>query len=539
MRKFSFVFLITVGLSLMLCLACGETTTDNTEDGDTDSVGTDGDATDGDIVSDGDSDGDSTIEDGDEDGDVSEAEQEIIADGDADQGESEADAEVEPTPILPIAACNMTPYDLLPRQDVGKALAFEKDSIFDISAETLGSMIPNDYKFLTPFDYGVRVYRLRYTTQDKGKLVEATSFVAFPANSWTEDETKPDFPVALVLHGTTGYADSCAPTHPDNMLIGPAYAAIVASQGYIAVAPDYIGLNGFGEGSTTTHGYTVGEQLAIGNWDALRATEELMQKQEFKQEVKADGKYVIWGASQGGHAALFTELYGPYYAPEFEITAIVADVAPIVMLPLAVMGVETSNPTSAGLGAILVTNRAWYGAPEDLSEVFTNEEPYYFADNLEENIFFEGTCSEQPNMPPRDFDLTSMYTEDFKQKVLAENWDAIEPFSCYMREGSLVSSSVPPLRFTPTLMVYSEDDDLVVTGPMREGFDQLCEDGYQMEYLECANAGHSDGALWSLPEQFEWLRLRLEGVPVDSSKICNRGEPVCCSATPEGRCDEK
>ena len=457
-------------------------------------------------------------------------------DGDVDLEESEE----EPAPDMPRALCGMPAYDLLPREEVGQTLSFEKDTLYDMTAEELSGMldmVPDELADLLDFHYGVRLYRYSYTTQDKGQPVTASSFLAFPANSGVQKGQT--FPLAMVFHGTTGYSDSCAPTHPDNFLEGPAYAAIIAAQGYIVVAPDYIGLNGFGEASTTPHGYTVGEQLAVGNWDALRAGEELFAKNEFADEAKPDGNIVMWGASQGGFAALFTELYGPYYAPEYEVAGIVADVPPIVLKPLAVIGVEVSGAPSVGLGGMLVTNRAWYGAPEDLHETFTNEEPYFFADNLEENIYYDGVCGEQPNKPSGDFDLRTMYTDDFREKVSAEDWDAVEPWSCYLTENSIVETSVQPLRYTPTLLVLSELDELVITEPMREGYDRLCENENQMwEYLECKNANHASGALWSLPEQFDWLKERLAGVPVDPGKICKRTDPVCCSGTPADQCED-
>ena len=492
----------------------------------------DGDIADGDQASDGDADSM-------EDGDVLEGDEDPeFLEEDQAETETEIEAEIkEDPPFLPIAACNMEAYELLPREDVGRVLTFEKNLFYDIDGAALDAILVDmaDYPYLSPVPNGVRVYRFRYTTQDKGKPVEATSYIAFPANSGIEEGRK--FPMALVLHGTTGYADSCAPTAYD--LEGPIYAAIFASQGYIAIAPDYIGMNGFGEASTTTHGYTIGEQTAIGCWDALRAGEELLAG-EFAGDVEAEEKYVLWGASQGGHAALFTELFGPYYAPEYEVSAVVADVAPTVMLPLAKIAVEEpKHPAFGFFMAVLATNRAWYGAPEDLKGIFTNEEPYYFADNAEGLVFFDGKCGEQNLDPPipGGFDYRSIMIPEIQQKIRDEQWDEVEPWSCYMKENSLPTSSVPPLRYTPTLMVYSENDEIIIAEPMRTAYDQLCEMGYQLEYLECANADHVAGALWSLPEQFDWMEARLEGQAIDGSKVCKRHEAVCCSATPEGECD--
>lgn len=543
--KFGKLSLVIVLCFFITLLAVGcSSGSDSGVDGDTDSTAEDGDLENNTSDGDAESDGDSVVTDGDAENIETETELdddgEAIADGDNENAESEE--EVEVAPVLPVAACNMESYDLLPKQDVGDYLEYQRNIFFDLTDVALDAMIgETGYDYLSPVPYGIKTYKFSYTTQDKGQLVEATAWISFPANSNVENGE--EFPVALILHGTTGYADSCAPTRDDT--IGPVYAAVFASNGYIAIAPDYIGLKGFGDPSTTTHGYTVGEQTAIGCWDALRAGEKLfdeMLKDEMKEEEKiaANGKYVIWGASQGGHAALFTELYGPYYAPEYDISGVVAAVPPLTMLPLAKAGIEANSPPTFGTMAVMTTYRAWYEKPEDLTTVFTNESPYYLADNAESLVFFDGECGEQNIDPPipGDYDLREFFTEDFRQNVLAEDWDNIEPYSCYMKENSLLTSSVPPLRYTPTLVIFSEEDDLVVTAPMRDAFDDLCEAGYNFEYLECQNAGHSEGGLWSIPEQFSWLEKRMEGHPIESSKMCVRTEPVCCSQTPEGKCDE-
>ncbi len=82
-------------------------------------------------------------------------------------------------------------------------------------------------------------------------------------------------------------------------------------------------------------------------------------------------------------------------------------------------------------------------------------------------------------------------------------------------------------------MVYGEIDDMVVTPTQRPDFQKLCEAGYKLDYLECANASHARAALWSLPEQFQWIRDRLAGIPIPEEELCQIQEPVTCSATAE------
>ncbi|RJO67320.1 MAG: hypothetical protein C4523_09755 [Myxococcales bacterium] len=445
------------------------------------------------------------------------------------EGDGDGDGDVEAAPPMPVALCGMESYELLPRAQVGALLAWEEYPLFDMTPATIDNLMEKSgYTALSPVPYGGKAYRIRYTTQDKGESVEATAVVAVPANAeGIEDKS---FPYALFLHGTTGFSDPCAPSRRDD---GPAQGVLLAALGFITVLPDYIGLAGFGEPSTAHHGYLVGEQTAIGSWDALRAAEVFLSEQ-LADEVHANGQTVVWGGSQGGHAAMVTELYGPYYAPEYDVKAVVSLIPPLTLHPLAEAGLTTFSPPTVAFLAVLTTMRAWYGAPGSMAGVLTNTEPYFLAENAEEYVFVEEECNAGDDLEAST--LEEIYAAEFITAVRAGDWESLEPWNCYLSENDLTLTSVAPLRQTPTLAVFSELDDLVITAPQREAYDALCEAGYQMEYIECTAAGHSEGAVWSLPEQLDWIRARLAGEPIATERLCTRGAPVCCSATPEEKC---
>ncbi len=515
MMKQSFYFVFFLSALLSFFTACS----DSNEDGN-DEPQLDGDQEeDGDTGLDGDEEDDEPS-DGDEDGDTEDGEEE------------------EQAPEMPVAACGMPNYELIPTDELGQIVDWKNDPFYDLDPDTIDGLLNNEgYDALSPVPYGCRVFMFRYTTQDRGQKVEATAVLGIPAN--TDEVQSKDFPMSLFLHGTTGFADVCAPGREGS---GQLEAALLASQGFIAVAPDYIGLNSFGDASTARHAYLGGEQVAIGSWDALRAARQLLADEDFQQEIQANEQVVVWGGSQGGHAALFTELYGPYYAPEMDVAAVVALVPPSDLLSLASIAVSEFGPPSIAFTSVLTTLRAWYGAPENLNNVFVNEDPYFLADNAEQYVFMEGMeeCDIGDVFNEDDFSQVSdIFTDDFAGKGAEERWDELEPWSCYFRENGLSTTSVPALRYTPTLMVYSELDDLVVTAPQLDDFDKLCQSGYQLEQINCAGAGHSAGAIWSLPEQVAWVRQRLAGEAMDSAKLCQRTEPVCCLGTPEDECTSK
>ncbi len=76
------------------------------------------------------------------------------------------------------------------------------------------------------------------------------------------------------------------------------------------------------------------------------------------------------------------------------------------------------------------------------------------------------------------------------------------------------------------LYVVGELDELVATAPTRAAIGPLCDAGYTMEYLECAGADHVEGAVWSLGQQLDWARDRIEGVALQAP--CVQGPPEMC-----------
>jgi pimeloyl-ACP methyl ester carboxylesterase len=91
----------------------------------------------------------------------------------------------------------------------------------------------------------------------------------------------------------------------------PARDRIVRA-GWVVVATDY----SFAEKSGP-HPYLIGEGEARAALDSVRAARQM-------PELTLDQRVVVWGYSQGGHAALWSGIVGPRYAPELEILGVAA-----------------------------------------------------------------------------------------------------------------------------------------------------------------------------------------------------------------------
>src|SRR6266436_4581399 len=86
----------------------------------------------------------------------------------------------------------------------------------------------------------------------------------------------------------------------------------IVMAGWAVVATDY----SFAE-KGGPHPYLIGEGEARAALDSVRAARQM-------SELTLDKRMVVWGHSQGGHAALWTGIVGPRYAPDLEILGVAA-----------------------------------------------------------------------------------------------------------------------------------------------------------------------------------------------------------------------
>ena len=433
-----------------------------------------------------------------------------------------ADAPAPPT--FDPTVCGSTPHKWLPTSEVGKLISKDQPSLGNMSKELLTSLLKTtQYKDLVAIKYGVKVYTFRYTTQDRGKKIEATGVVGIPDSEGVALKA----PYTLFLHGTTGFMDKCAPSGSQDGVLS---VALLASQGYIAIAPDYIGMNGTGEASTTHHAYLVGEAVALGSLDSLRGTDALLK--EVTTDVEHDGRLVIVGGSQGGHAALFSALYAPYYAPSYKLVAGVAMIPPVDLIAQSEAAISTLGDASITLAAGATAMSRWYGFDDKLKEILTDGDPYNIASTLA-NLM--DTKCDVDTKEYKFTKTTDIFTETlYKTITEKKSWEGFEKWRCIMAENSVNHTSVKRITDVPFLFIVSEKDALVNPEIQRKSYDTLCKQGYKMNYIECKGASHSKGATWSLKSQLEWVKDRLDGV--EMKDVCTRPDPICCEGSDSKVC---
>jgi pimeloyl-ACP methyl ester carboxylesterase len=155
---------------------------------------------------------------------------------------------------------------------------------------------------------GVRGWRILYaTTVDDSTPATAVATVFAP----TDPPAGPR-PVIAWEHGTTGLLQKCMPSLVSLPTKGVPERDRIVMAGWVVVATDY----SFAE-KGGPHPYLIGEGEARAALDSVRAARQM-------SELRLDKSMVVWGHSQGGHAALWTGIVGPRYAPDLEIRGVVA-----------------------------------------------------------------------------------------------------------------------------------------------------------------------------------------------------------------------
>ncbi|MHA7618945.1 lipase family protein [Cellulosimicrobium cellulans] len=160
---------------------------------------------------------------------------------------------------------------------------------------------------------GATAWRILYTTTlDEGEPTVASGLVVVPDGVGTDRGAPP--PVVAWAHGTTGYARGCAPSVLDEPFESGAFFLLddVLARGWALVATDYAGL-----GTAGPHPYLVGQGEARSVLDAVRAARAL-------DDATLGEQTVVWGHSQGGHAALWTGAVAPAYAPDVPLAGVAA-----------------------------------------------------------------------------------------------------------------------------------------------------------------------------------------------------------------------
>lgn len=359
--------------------------------------------------------------------------------------------------------------------------------------DPLPSGEPGDLIFAEPFDTGdaaVAGWRVLYLSQSvPGEPVAVSGYVLAP----NEPSGGQSRPIVSWAHGTTGSADRCAPSTQDDLYPTSDGGYGLAAQfrefldrGYVVAATDYEGL-----GTPGPHPYLHGVSEGRGVLDIARAAGDL-------PEIGATGPVVVYGHSQGGHAALFAAELAPTYAPDLDVVGVAA-LAPASEFETLVAS-ASAIPQFAGFYVAAVYGTAAADPSLDPAEVL---DPGVVADAgyLEEHCISE---------------VTSHYGALVSDLGIAPA--PVDPLAVPGWGEALAANSPGQVELAmPALLLQGRADELglAVTTPLL--FERMCGNGSDVDVRYYDDVGHGGVLAAADGDVMPWIDARVAGDPATSA----------------------
>lgn len=344
------------------------------------------------------------------------------------------------------------------------------------SAQEPGVLIDRESASNAPPD--IAAWRIRYVTggRDGVSQQETTGMILLPQDGGTERPRG----IVVWTHGTWGVASKCAPSQSaDFFAATPAVDAV--RMGYVVIAPDYPGL-----GTDSVHPYLVGQPAAQSVIDAIRATRSV-------PEFQAGSRFIVWGESQGGHAALWTGMVASGL-PDLELLGIAAG-APPTDLAANFRNAEDPNARAFLTALSAASWSRYYNLDLRVGKPRTPSIIRKLASN----------CI-STNAMPRLGALLGMLT--LRRDLKDYDFSTQPPWASIVRDNS-----VAPSFSVPLLIAQTEKDPLVSPGVTRAFAVKACRRGIPVRWIDLPGKDHATTARQSAIETLGWINERFDRKP--------------------------
>jgi alpha-beta hydrolase superfamily lysophospholipase len=333
---------------------------------------------------------------------------------------------------------------------------------------------------------GASGWKILYLSESyTGKPVAVSGLLYVP------DDPPPDGGrnVVAFTHGTIGVASNCALSN-----LGAEAPHLVdgldtfLQAGDAVVVPDYEGL-----GTPGPHPYLVGSSEARGTLDAVRAA-------HLFGDAGAGTRFVAWGVSQGGQAALFTGQEAASYAPELSLAGVAA-AAPATDLK-ALLEVNRNGTFGRALSAYALAT--W-------SQVY----PQLRVDEIVKPIArpivrqLARTCLVGDGGPVPAA-LISQLLKISYLRVLP--WE-VEPLRGLLALNSPGAQPTP----APILITQGEADRLIRPEVTAAFANRLCDRGATVDYRTYPGVAHLDAGPATVADVSQWIAARFAGEPAPTT----------------------
>ncbi len=306
-----------------------------------------------------------------------------------------------------------------------------------------------------------------------GEQIAVSGVVIAPKDKGTAPR-----PVVAWAHGTIGVLPECGTSHaPDPFKYIPELQLMI-DDGFVVAATDYPGL-----GTPGTHPYLVGPVEAASVLDSIRAAHQL--------DVNAGNRFVVWGHSQGGHAALWTGQNAFSYAPELKLLG-VATAAPATDLEAVFKfgldklsgGILTAEAVYAWSKIYPAVDIAQVVKPETLSQV--------------EKI--AKTCI----TTPAAFLIIG-------EKLLPTQFLAVDPFTVEPYRTIIISNTPRGPIDVPILIAHGTADTIIPFDSSVADAKRRCAEGESVQLMRYPGEDHNPVIVSSGVATVGWIQDRFAG----------------------------
>jgi hypothetical protein len=261
------------------------------------------------------------------------------------------------------------------------------------------------------FDYGFDSYKVTYCTDDAvlpgqrfARTTTVTGMVSVPRKSGP-------LPTVAYPHGTSvSFYD--APSNPNvfgnysplgESFEGPPATSVFAGNGFIHVAPDYLGL---GDSTVPRHRYFHADTEASSTIDLLAASQRVLAD----LKVRQNGKLFVFGFSQGGHAAMAVHRELERMRVKVQGTAIVGGILDVEKWFLASLENDMTFYQPVYVTYLLLAFNDIYNVYGSTSDVFRGRYARIVEDLFDMRHFFDDVAAELA-LPARNMLKPAYYAQ--------------------------------------------------------------------------------------------------------------------------------
>jgi pimeloyl-ACP methyl ester carboxylesterase len=334
---------------------------------------------------------------------------------------------------------------------------------------------------------GATAYRVLYrSTGMRGEPIFVSGVVVVPQG----DPPLGGRPIVAWAHPTSGITPRCAPSLAIFLFQQMQGLRSFVERGYVVAATDYPGL-----GTSETHPYLVGDSEARAVIDAVRVAGTM-------PGAGGGKRFVVWGHSQGGQAALFTGMIAKDYAAELTLLGVAA-AAPATDL-VTLMNDDINSVGGKNITAM--TLWSWHRVYDAALDKIVDPRAMPAIDHLAHE------CIEGP------FDLIERQRTEkpLEQHFLTVEGPAnVEPWHSLLEKNT--AGVLPP--DIPVFLAQGTIDQIILPDVTRGYMSKLCKAGSKVKMMILPNIGHGRAAQASTMEVVNWTTGRFadEAPPSDCS----------------------